>query len=245
MTNKVFCCGPCKSQPLKIEVTIPKRGFVIGENIPVTILVQNESRVPVEEIKAKLYLNAHYRGSAENKAESGTRNQTIVISKNKIEERVLRYTNKKFDCNLNVPLTPPTCDDLCPLIEIRYKIIIVAKVKGWHTNSNIILPVTIGSIPLHNTPTIVDQQPTSTTSVNLSFLNVSNNIETHRDDIKSSNNIPLYEDIESIPTAPPIELNDDSDLPTYENLKFNETNSNVESDNVATAPPTDFNDAME
>lgn len=52
--NKTFCCLCCGSKPLNINVSIPVRGYVPGQTIPVRVDVENRSGISIEEIKIKL-----------------------------------------------------------------------------------------------------------------------------------------------------------------------------------------------
>ncbi|TMW45820.1 hypothetical protein DOY81_009101, partial [Sarcophaga bullata] len=54
--SKIFCCGPCKSNPLQMQVQLPQTGYVPGQLIPVNILVTNETRADINEINARLVM---------------------------------------------------------------------------------------------------------------------------------------------------------------------------------------------
>lgn len=107
------------------------------------VLVTNDSHIRVEEIKASLVMMVLYY--SQNSVQ--TISQRIVVSKMK-GEGVKRNCKKEFTFDLPVPATPPTCFDLCRIIQIAYQVEVVTKVKGWHINERVHMPVTIGNVPL-------------------------------------------------------------------------------------------------
>ena len=52
--NKYFCCCCCKSGPLTLVTCLPARGYVSGQIIPMTIEVDNASKVPVSYVVCEL-----------------------------------------------------------------------------------------------------------------------------------------------------------------------------------------------
>lgn len=86
-----------------------------------------------------------------------TISERFVVSK-KQGEGVTRNSKKQYVFELPVPATPPTCFDLCRIIQIAYQVVVETKVKGWHINERVHLPVTIGNVPLNKQLT---QQPRS------------------------------------------------------------------------------------
>lgn len=55
-----FCCLFCKSGPFKMTVTIPMSGFAPGQNIPVTVAVNNKSKIDCERTNISLNLIIRY-----------------------------------------------------------------------------------------------------------------------------------------------------------------------------------------
>ncbi|XP_030374548.1 arrestin domain-containing protein 17 [Scaptodrosophila lebanonensis] len=142
--QKTYCCWPCRSEPLVLQLALPQTGFVAGQNIPVGVLVTNDSAIKVEELKVRLAMLVCYYSQG---PYIRTKNERIVVSKLKGDE-VLRHCKKQFTYELHVPATPPTCFNLCRIIQIAYQVELEAKVKGLHMNQTLAIPVTIGSVPL-------------------------------------------------------------------------------------------------
>uniref|UniRef100_A0A034WA43 Arrestin domain-containing protein 3 n=1 Tax=Bactrocera dorsalis TaxID=27457 RepID=A0A034WA43_BACDO len=150
--QKVFCCGPCKTQPLEVHVSLPQSGYVPGQVIPVSVLISNETKIKVEELKIELVMLVCYYSQV---PLTRTKNQRITVLKLK-GDGVPVHCKKQFDYTLIVPATPPTCFNLCRIIQIAYQVEVVAKVKGWHTDQVICVPVTIGNVPLLG---VIQKQP--------------------------------------------------------------------------------------
>ncbi|XP_068156034.1 arrestin domain-containing protein 3-like [Drosophila tropicalis] len=152
-SQKTFGCGICRSNPLDLRLSLPQRGFVPGQTIPVSVLATNESYIRVEEIKVSLVMMVIYYSDPPC-VETTTQNYVVAKKKG---EGVLRNSKKQFIFDIGVPPTPPTCFDLCRILQVAYKIEVVAKVKGCHVNGSVHIPVTIGSVPFRQE--LVQQQP--------------------------------------------------------------------------------------
>ncbi|XP_060647898.1 arrestin domain-containing protein 3-like [Drosophila nasuta] len=150
--QKTYNCWPCRSEPLRLHLSLPQRGYVPGQTMPVTLLVTNDSHVRLEEIKASLVMMVLYYSQCSVE----TISERFVVS-NKQGEGVTKNSKKEFTFDLHVPATPPTCFDLCRIIQIAYQVEVETKAKGWHINERVHMPVTIGNVPL--TRQLVQQQP--------------------------------------------------------------------------------------
>ncbi|XP_030559141.1 arrestin domain-containing protein 3-like [Drosophila novamexicana] len=141
--QKTYNCWPCRSEPIRLQLSLPQRGFVPGQKIPVGVLVTNDSHIRVEEIEASLVMMVLYYSQHSVK----TISERFVVSKQQ-GEGVTRNCKKQFTFDLLVPATPPTCFDLCRIIQIAYQVAVETKVKSWHINERVHMPVTIGNVPL-------------------------------------------------------------------------------------------------
>lgn len=153
--TKVFCCGPLKSDPLQMLVQLPLTGFVPGENIPVGILVTNDTKAKINEICVRLVMMACLYTQ---RPSVHTRNENTTVSKLK-GDPVLPLCKKEFNYLLPVPPIPPTCFNVCSITQIGYRIEVEAKIKGaFYANQVIHTAVTIGNVPLTN---VIQVQPSS------------------------------------------------------------------------------------
>ncbi|XP_075145128.1 arrestin domain-containing protein 17-like [Haematobia irritans] len=151
--TKVFCCGPMKSEPLQINVQVPQTGYVPGQLIPVTIVVNNDTKVAITEIRVRLVMTVCVSSQI---PRAKAIDEHTTISK-LLGDPVPVLCKKQFTYLLPVPATPPTCFNLCSIIQIGYHIEVEAKMKGlFYHNQMIGIPVTIGNVPLVG---VVQQQP--------------------------------------------------------------------------------------
>lgn len=151
--SKVFCCGPFKTDPFQMQIQMPQSAYVPGQLIPISILVSNDTKVEVNEICVRLMmLVCIYSQRPRVKAV----NEYSLVSKLK-GDPVPVLCKKQFNYLLPVPATPPTCFNLCSIIQIAYRIEVEAKMKGmFYVNQVAHVPVTIGNVPLVST---IQQQP--------------------------------------------------------------------------------------
>lgn len=49
--TKSFCCLCCASGPLSLNVSLPVRGYVSGQSMPIKVNVENQSGVEVTTVK--------------------------------------------------------------------------------------------------------------------------------------------------------------------------------------------------
>ncbi|XP_016970859.2 arrestin domain-containing protein 2 [Drosophila rhopaloa] len=151
-TEKTFGVWPFRSDPLTLELNLPQTGFVPGQTVPVNVLVGNESKIRVHEVKVGLAMMITYYSDLS----SGTNSERKSVAKLKADG-VMRNSRKMYDFQLLIPPTPPSCFHLCRIIKVGYQIEVVAKVKGMHINGTLVMPVTICGVPIapqmvHYTP---------------------------------------------------------------------------------------------
>ncbi|XP_052858869.1 arrestin domain-containing protein 2 [Drosophila gunungcola] len=142
-TEKTFGVWPFRSDPLTLELNLPQTGFVPGQTVPVNVLVGNESKIRVYEVKVALAMMITYYSDLS----SGVNSERKSVAKLKADG-VMRNSRKMYDFQLPIPSTPPSCFHLCRIIKIGYQIEVVAKVKGMHVNGTLVLPVTICGVPI-------------------------------------------------------------------------------------------------
>ncbi|XP_017145460.1 arrestin domain-containing protein 2 [Drosophila miranda] len=159
-TSKTYCCWPCTSDPLALQLTLPQTGFVPGQNVPLSVLVTNDSHIPVEQLMVTLVMLVTYHSKPPSMPNSTFERFTLSTVKG---DPVARNCKKLFNYELRVPATPPTCFNLCGIIQIAYQVEVEAQVKGCHTDEQVSVPLTIGSVPLsqhvHIQPRGMPQQP--------------------------------------------------------------------------------------
>jgi len=127
-----------------MRLSLPQGGFVPGQTVPVEVIVSNDSGVVVENITVKLAMVVIYYSQPP----CADTNKERFVMVQKVGEGVSTKCRKQLTFDLKVPATPPTCFNLCSIIQIGYQVEAEARVKGCHGGQSLHIPVTIGSVPL-------------------------------------------------------------------------------------------------
>lgn len=143
-TIKYFCCWPCKSGPMNVHVTIPIAGFVSGQMIPISVIIDNQSRETIDEITFKLKKFVKYFSHTP-RSKSKEEKSVVVMKRS---GGVLKNEKKLFQHNLLIPALPATNLNLCKIIQISYVLKVKPRVSAMHKEPAISIPITIGTVPL-------------------------------------------------------------------------------------------------
>ncbi|XP_034472983.1 arrestin domain-containing protein 3-like [Drosophila innubila] len=127
---KYFCCWPCSSGPVVSTLTIPFGGYAPGQRINYSLQIDNQ----IYEFKAS---SPHYK----------TRTHKNTLSSEFQAERVLRLSKRLINGSLVIPPVPPS-SRLNRIINVYYMISMAIKTGYCHTDSEIEMPIIIGTIPL-------------------------------------------------------------------------------------------------
>lgn len=147
--TKNFWCGPCSSGPFSIVASIPQSGYVPGQKIIVSTEITNMSNIPVDRMKFMLRKIIAYHSQTP----STKTKQEIVVIQERRAGGVSKKDHGRFQVCLPIPPEPPTNTNLCKVIHITYEVKIEAKISGPHQSPYVLIPITIGTIPLNrNTP---------------------------------------------------------------------------------------------
>ncbi|XP_046623606.1 arrestin domain-containing protein 17-like isoform X1 [Neodiprion virginianus] len=128
------------SEPLYMSVSLPVRGYVPGQNIPIKAKLNNMSGVDVEKLRVvlKKLVTFHALG------DSRTRKEVITDFEANVDEG-----QDLVLINLKLPSLPPSGLQHCKIIEVDYKLKVEARVEGWYNkNLKVRMDIIIGTIPL-------------------------------------------------------------------------------------------------
>ncbi|XP_049855328.1 arrestin domain-containing protein 3-like [Schistocerca gregaria] len=144
VTEKTLCCCCCRSGPLTLVANIPATGFVSGQEIPITVEVDNATEETISAVTCSLKKNICFT--------SHTPRKKTKIVRDKIEtityEPVGPNTSKTWTKNLKIPSLPPSNLNNCSIIDLDYFLHVKAVINGTHTNLYVNIPITLGTIPL-------------------------------------------------------------------------------------------------
>ncbi|XP_023246509.1 arrestin domain-containing protein 17-like [Copidosoma floridanum] len=137
-------------EPLWMELSLPVRGFVPGQTVPLLISLKNESNVRVAKIRIVLKKVATYHVKEVSKSR---RHKEIVVEiELPVEGR--EQTIREY---LDMPSVPPSGANYCGIIDVRYALKVEACVDlgEWYyrmlqKNPKIRTEIVIGTVPLDN-----------------------------------------------------------------------------------------------
>ncbi|CAA19461.1 Arrestin C-terminal-like domain-containing protein [Caenorhabditis elegans] len=145
--------GLFSNKEVKVKISIPKSGYIPGETIQVSALIQNHTKKPIYSIKAKLEQHVHYQAQQENShlfpeehCHKHCEHKTAQTTMSKVEKSC--HVEFCSNSQINVPLVLP--NQLVPsfrtgIIEVDYCIIVDI---GENKKLRCELPITVGTIPI-------------------------------------------------------------------------------------------------
>ena len=150
--TKIICCGPCKSDPITIELNTNKTGYVAGETIIFNSSIDNRSSETIISLSAALEQHIF------------TKNNSYVELKYAIV--TLEYPGEKIgpyklvnwsDVKLKIPTVCPSILETPQIMKIEYKLTIVIVFIGFtkEKKKRVELPITIGTVPLNDSPSSI------------------------------------------------------------------------------------------
>ncbi|CRK99588.1 CLUMA_CG012900, isoform A [Clunio marinus] len=160
--EKTFWCCCCATPPLSVVVSIPVKGYVSGQSLPLLAEIDNKSSVEVEKIKFQFKKHTAFHTTAPKMTKKNEKvvGELAIGPFNKSEQRTVRQS-------LDIPPLPPSNLDNCGIIDLHYALDIVCEVSGFHTNLGGAIPITIGTIPLRD---YKPQAPESQQSIDISMM---------------------------------------------------------------------------
>jgi Arrestin (or S-antigen), C-terminal domain/Arrestin (or S-antigen), N-terminal domain len=142
---KTFYCGFCKTAPLFVAASVPMSGYVAGQTVEVSIEINNQSRIDIDDVKVSLNKLIYYNSQTPRK-----HTKEEIITETEIRGgSVKKQSRIKLDQKILIPPVPPSNMNYCRVLNVAYEIHVTAKVGGVHKNPTIKIPLTIGTVPLN------------------------------------------------------------------------------------------------
>lgn len=142
---KTFYCGICKTKPLFMSASIPMGGYVPGQAISVSIQVNNESRIDVEDVRVTLKKVVRYNSQIPH-----TRTKQEKTTEAEIRcGGVRRKSKMAYTQELFIPAIPPTNINYCRVLNVCYEVNVKCKVSSLSFSPAIAIPIVIGTVPLN------------------------------------------------------------------------------------------------
>ncbi|XP_069695342.1 arrestin domain-containing protein 17-like [Periplaneta americana] len=237
--EKRFCCFCCESGPLTMVLSLPVSGYVPGQDIPITLEIDNASDVGVLDVKCKLKKLITFIATS---PYGSSREEEITLEEVTFPA-VPPNNSKTATENMKIPPLPPSDLDNCDIIDLSYYLKVVAEVSRCHSDLKTSTPIVLGTVPLisYQIPSPVeanigwaipsgpDSQP-QYVDANVSRSNVPD--QQTSDAEGNQINKPVYEP--SAPTYP------DMPPPTYAECMFGPQNIQDAEDNEYTQGSLEF-----
>lgn len=138
----------CLRTPLLLTVNCPFTGYAPGQMLIVHIQVQNFTFSHCTAVKVKLQRMVKYTSTypeVETKEVHSTVREGIYGS-------VPKFRRKHILATIPVLSVPPSTLGTCKCIDISYRLKVKVVVAGWHKGLKVKVPITVGTVPLRDTP---------------------------------------------------------------------------------------------
>ncbi|XP_011169897.1 arrestin domain-containing protein 17 [Solenopsis invicta] len=143
--SKTFCCLCCGTPPLTVNFSLPARGYVPGQSMPIKINVENASNIRVNTIKLVLRKIVTYRATTPRTATKTDEIVVTEVSKGPVEAG----GTADYEQHLDIPPLPPSNLTNCHIIDLEYNLKVEACVEGWyHSNLSANTLIFVGTVPL-------------------------------------------------------------------------------------------------
>ncbi|XP_067638811.1 arrestin domain-containing protein 3-like [Eurosta solidaginis] len=160
---KYFCCWPCSSGPVLSTLIILFGGYAPGQTIKYKLEIDNQSTGYDLEDGVELKLIQVYNFVAHT-PHNKTRYHSNTLARTTQGMQCLRLSKRLVEGELLIPPVPPTLE-MGYIIGVRYEIKMSIDTGACHTDSEIKVPITIGTVPLAQSATnpqnAIDLLPTA------------------------------------------------------------------------------------
>jgi Arrestin (or S-antigen), C-terminal domain len=138
---KTFYCGLCQTKPLYLAAIIPYSGYVPGQEITVSVDVNNESRVDINYLKISLKKIIRYTPQPTSMV---FKEETLTEVEIRCGE-IFKRSKEKFIRNLLIPPVPPSNSNYCKILTVRYEVQVKCKVSAPSASPVLNFPIVIGT----------------------------------------------------------------------------------------------------
>lgn len=140
----LYCCW-CRSGPLTLVARVPATGFVSGQEIPVTVEVDNGTDdTAISAVTCSLKKNVSFTSHSPRKETRQITDKLETITFEPVGPNASKTWTKK----LKIPSLPPSNLTNCNIIDLDYFLNVKAVINGPHRNLHVNIPIKLGTIPL-------------------------------------------------------------------------------------------------
>ncbi|XP_011415521.3 arrestin domain-containing protein 17 [Magallana gigas] len=151
--SKNICCLCCTSGPISALLSLPRRGYVPGDIIPVAVEIENLSRRKITSASITLKMTTSFHSRDESRTVS---TQIDKISHGSLPRGA---TSTWTGQGIPLPALPPSFLFGCNIIDIQYKLELRVDAIGPSFEMYVPLEIIVGTVPLRSTIRPVPQSP--------------------------------------------------------------------------------------
>ncbi|KAF4525756.1 hypothetical protein B566_EDAN002017 [Ephemera danica] len=126
---------------MEVTLSLPARGFVPGENLLPVVQVHNASNVNINQVYLSLVKIVTFRGKKQRKE---TKEEIINLPLGSVRENDHQIWPKSI---ITIPESASSQLKYCNIIEIQYYVQVVLSPSGMHCNTELNVPIVMGTIP--------------------------------------------------------------------------------------------------
>ncbi|XP_078580454.1 arrestin domain-containing protein 3-like [Branchiostoma floridae x Branchiostoma japonicum] len=132
------------SDPIELQVQTNRGAYCPGETVRLSGTLKNGSGIEIKETTVQLRQKATCFATSSHKEICGQK----TLSEIKALGCKAKDATDLSSIALPIPAIPPSSQRYCNIIDVEYKIKFIVNIPGLHTNLDVEMPITIGSIPL-------------------------------------------------------------------------------------------------
>uniref|UniRef100_A0A1I7T7V3 Arrestin_C domain-containing protein n=1 Tax=Caenorhabditis tropicalis TaxID=1561998 RepID=A0A1I7T7V3_9PELO len=131
-----------------MTVSLPKRGYVAGEILPITINIDNGSKAPVRTVRAKMTELSHFHAShGHSTHHTHHKNAEKCVGESRREVNLAPKTRGQSLLSMKIPAIVPSFE--CPIISVDYCISVKLDTDSLFGGTlKVEFPLIIGTIPI-------------------------------------------------------------------------------------------------
>ena len=149
--EKYICCLCCRSGPVRLHCTLPKKIYNLGEKIVFSVEVDNTETNDDQLGAVTAQLLANYTLYSDHSEKTARFNvvSSLCLTENVQERSVGKWT----DVSLEIPSDATSTFKNCKRIHLEYVFTVWVEIGSWAFDPKITVPVEMSSRPLTIQPT--------------------------------------------------------------------------------------------
>lgn len=136
---------------VSMTVSLPKRGYVAGEILPITINIDNGSKAPIVAVRSKMTQLAHFHashgGSINATHHTHHKNDAKCVAESRRSLEIAPRTRQQVVLSMKIPAIVPSFQ--CPIISVDYCVSVKLDTASTFGGTlKVEFPLILGTIPI-------------------------------------------------------------------------------------------------